>query len=48
MLHTIKKLLKGVFYQPTALEAFISSKNVQNTGDLEHWMQVYTRTEGWK
>lgn len=45
MLNTIKKFLQRVFSQPTGLDAFIASKYPQNAGDVDYWMQVYTRGE---
>lgn len=41
MLQTVKQLLQRVFHQPTSLEIYISSKNPQNAGDVDHWMRVY-------
>jgi hypothetical protein len=46
MLKTIKGLLQKVLYQPTELETFISSKNPQNAGDIDHWMRVYDQRKG--
>ena len=41
MLNAIKQLLQRVLHQPTGLEAYISSKNPQNAGDVDHWMRIY-------
>ena len=43
----LQRFLQRVFKQPSAIDAYISSKHPKNAADVDHWVRVYYTQRGY-